>query len=86
MCEWGNTKPMVINGRVRDIDSCIFDIVQALNKFNLITMASCCGHKNPGLGNICLKDGRVIAILKNHETAEKIWEIASNKWGDIHGK
>lgn len=36
--------PMPINGRRRDIDFCIADIVAALNAAGLDTIASCCGH------------------------------------------
>jgi len=46
MCKWGNTKQLKINGRIRDIDSCIYDLVKLLNKKYKTTIACCCGHGN----------------------------------------
>jgi hypothetical protein len=53
--------PMPINGRVEKIDSCIADIVAALNAGGISTIASCCGHgiENP---TIILFDDRIIEI------------------------
>ena len=53
--------PMPIKGRSQDIDFCIADIVAALNAANIITIASCCGHKKFD-GNIILEDGRELII------------------------
>ncbi len=58
------TVPMPINGRRRDIDYCVVDIVAALNAANIITVTSCCGH-GVNLGNIALEDGRKIVIKKD---------------------
>lgn len=52
---------MPIKGRSQDIDFCIADIVAALNAANIITIASCCGHKKFD-GNIILEDGRELII------------------------
>lgn len=53
---------MPIGNTVYRIDSCIHDIVAALNAGGVPTRASCCGHgKQPG--NILLEDGRVINII-----------------------
>jgi len=63
-CPTGSYKctiPMPINGRRRDIDLCIADIVAALNAANIVTVASCCGHGKHD-GNIELEDGRTITI------------------------
>ena len=68
MCEWGNTILMAVNGRQRDMDSCIVPLVKALNDAGLTTIASCCGH-NKRPGNIALADGRELIICKDYETA-----------------
>ena len=71
MCEWGNTKILIIDDKARDIDSCIYFIVKVLNDAGIKTVASCCGHgKRPG--NICLIDGREIIIAPDYETGRKI--------------
>lgn len=63
-CDFGEYKctvPMPINGRRRDIDICIADIVAALNAANILTAASCCGHGKIQ-GDIRLADGRRLEI------------------------
>lgn len=55
--------PMPLNGRRRDIDYCISDIVAALNAANIKTIASCCGHGEID-AVVSLTDGRDI-IIKN---------------------
>jgi hypothetical protein len=73
MCEWGTEKavhlykPMQISKRkIIMVDSCIADIVQALNNFEIETIGCCCGH-NKYDGEITLADGRQI-IIKQLET------------------
>ena len=44
------------------IDSCIADIVAALQSAGINMLASCCGH-GKGLGRIDLADGRIIQII-----------------------
>ena len=61
MCEWNDTIPILINGRLCDIDRCISKIVTVLNSGGLPTVASCCGH-GKSHGNIALLDGRFINI------------------------
>ena len=69
MCD--EVKTLKINGRIRDIDSCIFELVRLLNENGYTTVACCCGHrKRPA--NIALKDGREITLFKDFETARKI--------------
>jgi len=43
------------------IDSCISDIVQALENNNIYMLGSCCGH-NEDVGSIALQDGRILII------------------------
>jgi hypothetical protein len=70
MCKWGNTKQLLINGKTREIDSCIFDLVKMFNDNGLTTIACCCGHgKTPPI--ISLVDGRQFLIF-DFETAMKI--------------
>ena len=59
--EYSCQVPMPINGRRRDIDICIADIVAALNAANLKTVASCCGHEQIN-ASIVLEDGRELNI------------------------
>jgi hypothetical protein len=55
---------MIIDGKIRDIDFCISDIVKALNDAGLSTIASCCGHSKID-AIICLTDGRRLVITRN---------------------
>lgn len=63
-CEVGtyeHTIPMPINGRVRQIDYCVSDIVAALNAGGITTVESCCGH-GVMQGYITLDDDRMLYI------------------------
>ena len=72
MCEHGTTVPMPINGRVRDIDSCLALIVATLNTIpKLETVACCCGHGKM-VGSIALADGRELLIASDFEQARWI--------------
>lgn len=74
MCEHGNTRPVYVKipadlsctGEKRwkhaQIDSCIADIVEALQQGGIDMRGSCCGH-GKGFGDIHLQDGRVLLIL-----------------------
>lgn len=69
MCN--TVEQIMIAGRIRDIDTCIAPIVQALNNTGVATIACCCGHgKRPG--NIALTDGREIIICPDYKTGRKI--------------
>jgi len=71
MCEWGKTKKVWLylpaelsctgKGcyRFSRIDSCIADIIKALNKGGLKTIGSCCGH-GKRTGRIDFMDGRIM--------------------------
>ncbi|MCK4686625.1 MAG: hypothetical protein KAT66_00685 [Candidatus Lokiarchaeota archaeon] len=73
MCKWGNTKPLKINGKLRDIDSCIFDLVKLLNENYKTTIACCCGHgKQPT--SIVFEDESEIRIM-SFEQARKVDEL-----------
>jgi hypothetical protein len=73
MCEWGTQINLIVpvpaelshTGVFRwdrkGIDSCIADLVQALNSAGIYTSNSCCGH-GKGDGIISLHDGRVLII------------------------
>ena len=73
MCKWGKTTRCGVwvhkddshTGEeylaVKAVDSCLSDIVTALNKNGIKTRACCCGHgKNNGI--ITLHDGRELCI------------------------
>ena len=73
MCKWGNWKYLKINGRVRNIDECIFSLIKVLNENGFETVASCCGHgKQPP--RISLKDGREL-LMFDYDTATKIGKL-----------
>lgn len=75
MCQWGTTKKLCLiipkeishtgadRWKVVDIDSCIADIVEALNEGEVWTANSCCGHGKTD-GSILLSDGRELIIKK----------------------
>jgi len=64
-CDFGTYDcqiPMPIRGRVQYIDICIAPIVAALNAGNIVTIASCCGHKKI-TGSIILEDERELIVI-----------------------
>jgi hypothetical protein len=73
MCKWGTDTNLCVpiparlawDGQfqwaVRGVDSCIADLVQALNAAGIYTANCCCGH-DKGDGIIFLHDGRVLII------------------------
>ncbi len=79
MCKWGNVITFKkMNPRSTkatfQVDRCIAPAVKALNKVQLYTIASCCGHgKRPG--NIVLADGREIFIIPNYDMSRKVDEF-----------
>lgn len=75
MCAWGTTtdvhipvggwngtgKPRRSGSYMIPVDSCIANLVKALNDGGVVTRDSCCGHgKGPGM--IRLADGRVLRV------------------------
>lgn len=88
MCKWNNTEtvklqiPQAVSKRnVCEVDSCIVEIVQALNDGGVLTIASCCGH-GKGIGNIALRDGRELFIVPDYETARELNEYLDNSLGE----
>ena len=73
MCKWGTYKKVLVTipkelsytrkerRAYVGIDSCIADLVKALNRNGIKTIASCCGH-GKGQGRIDLADGRILFI------------------------
>lgn len=73
MCKWGTSTPLTVTipshlshtGKERQaqkgIDSCIADIVRALNAGGVKTISSCCGHSKSD-GSIMLAEGRELVI------------------------
>ena len=73
MCKYGTYKKVMVrvpadlsySNQTRweseSIDSCIADIVDALQKGGIDMRASCCGH-GTGLGDIYLQDGRILLV------------------------
>jgi hypothetical protein len=73
MCSWGDTKLLQVlipahlshtneaRWDTKAIDSCLADIVDALNGAGIYTVTSCCGHGRES-GSIILHDGRELTI------------------------
>jgi hypothetical protein len=73
MCRWGHTVNLVVpipadlshTGEARwaekAVDSCIADLVRALNAGGVLTRSCCCGHGKEE-GSIILQDGRVLVV------------------------
>lgn len=74
MCEWGTYQDVLVKvpahlsctgqaeRKVKKVDSCIADIVRALQEGGIDMCASCCGHGKTS-GTIRLADGRTLVIL-----------------------
>ena len=77
MCKRGNYKKVKLCNSKNNlkkyawVDKCIYPIIEALNKANIRTRASCCGHEKL-IGNIMLSDGRELFITKDYKTARKL--------------
>lgn len=55
---------------IKAVDSCIADIVQALNDAGILTSSCCCGHgEYPG--SILLQDGRELIIVRPDKREDK---------------
>jgi hypothetical protein len=90
MCKWGNNKLCRVNipsalshtgkprWEIKGIDSCIANIVNALNQAKIFTDSSCCGHGKE-FGHIWLRDGRILVILPGGLTKDKICKILESK-------
>ena len=77
MCKWDTTTPLWLKipadlsstGEVKwkevKIDSCIADIVDALQTSGIDMRGSCCGHRK-SKGHIDLQDGRIL-VLEDEE-------------------
>jgi len=59
------------SGKSYGVDYCIASVVAALNMAGIETMACCCGHSNPKLSSILLRDGRVVCVY-DYETWQEI--------------
>lgn len=65
MCK-GLYKHIEINHKKFRADKCLSDIIIALNKGGIETVAHCCGHYEHW-GNIVLSDGRELIIAPSFE-------------------
>lgn len=75
MCKWGTDELCLVpmpaelshtgefHWAIKGVDSCIADLVNALNTAGIYTAQSCCGH-GKGDGRIDLHDGRVLIIKR----------------------
>lgn len=74
MCEWGTTRDVFVKvsadmsatgqdeWKWKPIDSCITDIVDALQRGGIDMRGSCCGH-GKDVGYIDLQDGRTLLVV-----------------------
>lgn len=61
-------------------DPCLAELIHALNSGSITTTASCCGHNGTGSdgqqqnapGWVMLRDGRVLLILADQDSAARI--------------
>lgn len=86
MCKWGITTAVRVyvpadlsaTGRARwrekPIDSCIADIVEALQNGGINMRGSCCGHGDY-FGVIILQDGRMISLCRVGESRSLKWAL-----------
>lgn len=83
MCKWGTNTVVMIDGKPRNIDSCIAPLVSALNAGGIRTVASCCGHgRLPG--NIII-EGDVFLTLLTREQSLAVSELVGGGC-NIHGE
>lgn len=58
--------------RIVGVDRCIAEIIEALNKGGIATVASCCGHQiKPG--RITFRNGRELMVFNNQFEIEKAY-------------
>lgn len=86
MCKWGTTVPtkvwipadMSATGEarwcVKPIDSCVADIVRALQDGGINMRGSCCGH-GKDFGNIILEDGRILSVCPAADYRSLKWAL-----------
>jgi hypothetical protein len=97
MCKWGTTTDVMVKipadlsatGKerwaVKPIDSCIADIVNALQRGGIDMRGSCCGH-GKDFGNIILQDGRIISVCPTADyrslrwALRAAWQIIRNRY------
>lgn len=69
------------------VDPCIANLVDALNRSSIPTVASCCGHGHRP-GNIALADGRELLIAANYEQAREVdaaFPVTAYGEASVHG-
>jgi len=83
MCDWGTWTRVRVKvpadlsstgeavWRDKDIDTCIADLVRALQAAGIDMRASCCGHGD-GPGRIDLQDGRTLFIVEPAMTGAEV--------------
>ena len=69
-CHFGEHKCEVHVGNNVFADRCIADIVQALRRGGIETVASCCGHESL-VPTISLKDGRQICVWNSNKKGRR---------------
>ena len=97
MCEWGTDTDVRVwipadlsatgkaRWRTKPIDSCIADVVKALQDGGINMRGSCCGH-GTDFGNIILQDGRILSICPTADfrslkwALRAAWQIVRNKY------
>lgn len=87
MCEQGAKAVLLLKKPSGDsesvgVDLCIAQIVAALNRDGMRTLASCCGHDRVP-GSIVLADGRELIIAKSAKLRHDITAAGLYRSGDL---
>ena len=93
MCKWGTTTKVRLEipadlshtgqARWKDvaIDSCIANLVGALQAGGTMMRSSCCGHGKT-VGRIDLRDGRVLVVITPAKAERRFsnWSMRDTDW------
>lgn len=94
MCEWGTETVVAVwvparlshtgQGRWKRVavDSCIADIVSALQVSGIVTTGCCCGH-GEAPGEIRLEDGRRIVVAPSEDARPPTALVGNNRPGGL---
>jgi hypothetical protein len=90
MCEWGTTTPVWVKiaadlsatgktaWRRKPVDSCIADLIGALQLGGIDMVSECCGHYRD-MPSITLEDGRIIVVTD--ESFNRHWHWLAMAFG-----
>jgi len=97
MCQWGDTVPVCVvipadlsctgkaRWREKQIDSCIADLVRALQRAEINMRGSCCGHGKTW-GSVGLWDGRVLVVTDESCSRNPVLWALRTLWQAVRWK